>query len=64
MIVHVRLELERRTQHLMEGFKCKLCDQVFKAKIPLVDHIGCKHGRVNEILREKGFKIYGLIESA
>ena len=59
VIVHIRVELERRAQHLMEGFKCKLCDRVFKAKVPLINHIGCKHGGVNEILKERGCKEMG-----
>ena len=37
--------------------KCKVCDQVFKAKAPLLAHIGCKHGKVNDILREKGYNV-------
>ena len=37
--------------------KCKVCDQVFKAKAPLLTHIGCKHGKVNDILREKGYNV-------
>ena len=56
VIVHVRVELERKVKDLMEGFKCKVCDQVFKSKAPLLAHIGCKHGKVNEILKENGYK--------
>ena len=37
--------------------KCKVCDQVFKAKAPLLTHIGCTHGKVNDILREKGYNV-------
>ena len=37
--------------------KCKVCDQVFKAKAPLLTHIGCTHGKVNDILKEKGYKV-------
>ena len=55
IIIHIRVELERKVQDLMEGLQCKVCDQVFKAKAPLLAHIGCKHGKVNDILREKGY---------
>ena len=37
--------------------KCKVCDQVFKAKAQLLSHIGCTHGKVNDILREKGYNV-------
>ena len=57
MIVHIRVELEREAQDLMEGFQCKVCDTTFKAKAPLLQHIGCKHGKVNDILRGKGYKV-------
>jgi len=57
VIVHIRVELERKVKDLMEGFQCKVCDQVFKAKAPLLQHIGCKHGKVNDILREKGYSV-------
>merc|ERR1719239_1774253 len=57
VIVHIRVELERKVKDLMEGFQCKVCDQVFKAKAPLLAHIGCKHGKVNDILREKGYNV-------
>ena len=30
---------------------------MFKAKAPLLTHIGCKHGKVNDILREKGYNV-------
>ena len=57
VIVHIRVELERTVQDLMEleGFQCKVCDKTFKAKCPLLAHIGCKHGKVNAVLREKGY---------
>ena len=57
IIIHIRVELERKVQDLMEGLQCKVCDQVFKAKAPLLAHIGCKHGKVNDILREKGYNV-------
>jgi len=57
VIVHIRLELERKVKDLMEGLQCKVCDQVFKAKAPLLTHIGCTHGKVNDILKEKGYNV-------
>jgi len=57
VISHIRVELERKVKDLMEGFQCKVCDQVFKAKAPLLTHIGCTHGKVNDILREKGYNV-------
>jgi len=57
VIVHIRVELERKVKDLMEGLQCKVCDQVFKAKAPLLTHIGCTHGKVNDILREKGYSV-------
>ena len=47
---------ELKLKDLTDGFKCKVCDKVFKAKAPLLAHIGCKHGKVNDILKEKGYK--------
>merc|ERR1719180_102308 len=58
VIVHIRVELERKVKDLMEGLQCKVCDQVFKAKAPLLAHIGCKHGKEEE--KEKGCN-YSLI---
>ena len=59
VIVHIRVELERKVKDLMEmdGLQCKMCDQSFKGKAPLLNHIGCKHGKVNDILKEKGYSV-------
>ena len=59
VIVHIRVELERKVKDLMEmeGLQCKMCDQTFKGKAPLLNHIGCKHGKVNDILKEKGYSV-------
>ena len=63
VIVHIRVELERSVQDLMEleGFQCKVCDKTFKAKAPLLAHIGSKHGKMNDILRSKGYKALPLL---
>ena len=53
----MRVELERKVRHLIEGLQCKVCDKVFKAKAQLLSHMGCAHGWVNNILREKGYKV-------
>ena len=39
----------------MDGLKCTICNNVFKQKHSLLLHIGCKHGKVNEVLKQKGF---------
>ena len=59
VIVHIRVELERKVKDLMEmeSLQCKMCDQTFKGKAPLLNHIGCKHGKVNDILKEKGYSV-------
>merc|ERR1719348_749243 len=59
VIVHIRVELERKVKDLMEmeGLQCKMCEQSFKGKAPLLNHIGCKHGKVNDILKEKGYSV-------
>ena len=59
VIVHIRVELERKVKDLMdmEGLQCKMCDQSFKGKASLLNHIGCKHGKVNDILKEKGYSV-------
>ena len=56
VIVHIRVELERSVKDLMEleGFQCKVCNKTFKSKAPLLQHLGCKHGKVNYVLRERG----------
>ena len=62
VIVHFRVELERKVKDLMEfseleGFQCKACDKTFKCKTPLIAHIGYKHDMLNDVLREKGFSV-------
>ena len=39
----------------MEGGKCKICGHVFKQQQSLLLHLGCKHGKINEVLTQKGY---------
>jgi hypothetical protein len=56
MITHFKLKLDKNFQDLMlDGQKCKVCAQVFKAKPQLLLHIGTKHGKINNILKEMGY---------
>ena len=48
-------ELQEQYTTLMDGLRCTLCNNVFKQKHSLLLHIGCKHGKVNDILKQKGF---------
>ena len=48
-------ELQEQYVALMDGLRCTLCNNVFKQKHSLLLHIGCKHGKVNDILKQKGF---------
>ena len=41
----------------MQGLKCTLCGFTFKSKYLLINHIGCKHGKINDILKEQGYKV-------
>ena len=52
---HFMKELQEQYDTLMDGLKCTLCNNVFKQKHSLLLHIGCKHGKVNDILKQKGF---------
>ena len=52
---HFMKELQEQYVSLMDGLRCTLCNNVFKQKHSLLLHIGCKHGKVNDILRQKGF---------
>ena len=48
-------ELQEQYGSLMDGLKCTICHSIFKQKHSLVLHIGCKHGKINVILRKKGY---------
>ena len=52
---HFMKELQEQYASLMDGLRCTLCNNVFKQKHSLLLHIGCKHGKVNDILKQKGF---------
>ena len=40
----------------MDSLKCGICGQEFKAKSTLTVHVGVKHGKISDVLKEKGFK--------
>jgi len=40
---------------LLKGLDCKICGSVFSSKINAVKHIGTTHGKVNILLKQKGF---------
>ena len=48
-------ELQDQFSDLMDGLRCNLCNSEFKQKHSLLLHIGCKHGKVNNILKMKNF---------
>ena len=52
---HFMKELQEQYGSLMDGLKCTICHSIFKQKHSLVLHIGCKHGKINVILRKKGY---------
>ena len=54
---HFMKELAEQFSALMEDLRCGLCNSVFKQKHKLLLHIGCKHGKINEILKQKGFSV-------
>ena len=54
---HFMKEISETYQELQDDLRCTLCASVFKQKHSLVLHIGCKHGKINEILKSKGFPV-------
>eukprot|EP00092_Neocalanus_flemingeri_P037533 GFUD01040868.1.p1 GENE.GFUD01040868.1~~GFUD01040868.1.p1 ORF type:complete len:645 (-),score=162.92 GFUD01040868.1:46-1980(-) len=52
---HFMKELQDQYSSLMDGLKCNICYNSFKQKHSLLLHIGCKHGKINDILRQKKF---------
>merc|ERR1712098_87575 len=51
---HFKKEVEERVSLLVHlGNKCTMCGDKFKSKDFLVSHLGCKHGFLNDVLREK-----------
>jgi len=52
---HFQKELEVRVSHLIsdeENRSCKICGDVYKYKSHLLMHLGCKHGFINDVLKE------------
>ena len=54
---HFMKEIADTYKDLQDDLKCTLCASVFKQKHSLVLHIGCKHGKINEILKSKNFPV-------
>ena len=54
---HFMKELAEQFSGIMENMKCGLCNSTFKQKHSLLLHIGCKHGKINDILRQKGYVV-------
>lgn len=54
---HFMKELADQFSGIMEDMKCGLCNLPFKQNHHLLLHIGCKHGKINDILKQKGFLV-------
>ena len=54
---HFHKRVEEKHTDLMHGLKCLLCGFMFKSKYLLTNHIACKHGKINDILKKKGFAV-------
>jgi len=52
---HFMKDLQDQYSSLMDGLKCNICYNSFKQKHSLLLHIGCKHGKINDILRQKNY---------
>jgi len=58
MVKHFSKEVEEKVMDFMNGNnECKLCGDSFKHKGHLISHLGCKHGYINDVLREKNFSV-------
>ena len=55
--IHLFQELAEQFANLMEDLRCSLCNTIFKQKHKLLLHIGCKHGKINEVLKQKGYAV-------
>ena len=57
---HFFKELQEKYADIIDGkegdFRCTICDSRFKQKHSLLLHIGCKHGKINDILVLKSYK--------
>ena len=57
-IAHYKEDLEARVScHMTGDNKCKICGDSFKTKNWLVNHLGSKHGFINDVLSDKGFAV-------
>jgi len=54
---HFMKELAEQFSAITEDMKCGMCNSAFKQKHSLLLHIGCKHGKINEILKQKGYVV-------
>ena len=54
---HFTIELEKKCGDLRDNLRCLICGQSYKSRHILTNHIGVKHGKINDILAEKGFKV-------
>ena len=54
---HFTKELYKRYAHLADGNTCRICCKQYTKTYRLFNHIGGKHGKVNELLLEKGMKV-------
>ena len=52
---HFIRELEDQYSYLIDGLKCTICNTLFKQKRRLLLHIGGKHGKVSDILKQMGY---------
>ena len=55
---HFIRNIQTKFSHLIAetGKQCLVCGYMAKSKSQVVTHLGCKHGKVNDILQEMGFK--------
>ena len=54
---HFMKELQESCNDLVNEMKCTLCYYEFKQKHNLLLHLGCKHSKINDIIREKNLKV-------
>ena len=54
---HFSMKLEKRCGNLRDNLRCLICGQSYKSRHILTHHIGVKHGKINDILAEEGFKV-------
>ena len=54
---HFMKEIQDGYKELQDDLRCTLCSSVFKQKHSLVLHIGCKHGKINEVLKSRNLPV-------